>query len=167
MWVWEAGLPPNTKPPATTHYMLRLVGMGITSSLSVSRRTLAGGAGELRARAPVGGKAPGARLQEDKGWEPPSPLALYSLVNSLRPGLGKPGLWPADSGPQVKEKELEFGNVLVNSKQSRSLMLLNDGNCTLYYHLFLEQCSPQVVDNGPLGTRAQARAGAREASSEG
>uniref|UniRef100_A0A8C7CAS4 Cilia and flagella associated protein 65 n=1 Tax=Neovison vison TaxID=452646 RepID=A0A8C7CAS4_NEOVI len=84
MWVWEAGLPPNTKPPATTHYMLRLVGMGITSSLS------------------------------------------------------------------VKEKELEFGNVLVNSKQSRSLMLLNDGNCTLYYHLFLEQCSPQVVDNGPL-----------------
>ncbi|XP_022355528.1 cilia- and flagella-associated protein 65 [Enhydra lutris kenyoni] len=84
MWVWEAGLPPNTKPPATTHYMLRLVGVGITSSLS------------------------------------------------------------------VKEKELEFGNVLVNSKQRRSLMLLNDGNCTLYYRLFLEQCSPQVVDNGPL-----------------
>lgn len=42
MWVWEAGLPPNTKPSATTHYMLRLVGMGITSSLSVSGRTLVG-----------------------------------------------------------------------------------------------------------------------------
>lgn len=113
------------------------------------------------------GRPQGARLQEGKGWEPSSPLALYSLINSLRPGVGKPGLWPADSGPQVKEKELEFGNVLVNSKQSRSLKLLNDGNCTLYYRLFLEQCSPQVVDNGPLGTRARARAGAREASREG
>ncbi|XP_004402829.1 PREDICTED: coiled-coil domain-containing protein 108 [Odobenus rosmarus divergens] len=84
MWVWEAGLPPDTKPPTTTHYMLRLVGVGITSSLS------------------------------------------------------------------VKEKELDFGNVLVNSKQSRLLMLLNDGNCTLYYRLFLEQCSPEVVDDSPL-----------------
>eukprot|EP00069_Balaena_mysticetus_P020997 bmy_13368T0 len=84
MWVWEAGLPPNTKPSATTHYMLRLVGMGITSSLS------------------------------------------------------------------AKEKELDFGNVLVNSKQTRMLVLLNDGNCTLYYRLFLEQCSPEAVGNGPL-----------------
>lgn len=41
MWVWEAGLPPDTKPPTTTHYMIRLVGMGISSSLSVSGRTLA------------------------------------------------------------------------------------------------------------------------------
>lgn len=43
IWVWEAGLPPNTKPPTTTHYMLRLVGLGITGSLSVSGRTLVGG----------------------------------------------------------------------------------------------------------------------------
>ncbi|XP_017390682.1 cilia- and flagella-associated protein 65 isoform X7 [Cebus imitator] len=84
IWVWEAGLPPNAKPPATTHYKLRLVGVGLTSSLS------------------------------------------------------------------AKEKELAFGNVLVNSKQSRSLVLLNDGNCTLYYRLYLEQGSPEVVDNHPL-----------------
>ncbi|XP_046498897.1 cilia- and flagella-associated protein 65 isoform X4 [Equus quagga] len=84
MWVWEAGLPPNTKPPATTHYMLRLVGMGITSSLS------------------------------------------------------------------AKEKELDFGNMLVNSKQSRLLVLLNEGSCTLYYRLFLEQGSPKVVGDDPL-----------------
>ncbi|XP_044890430.1 cilia- and flagella-associated protein 65 isoform X2 [Felis catus] len=84
MWVWAAGLPPDTKPPATTHYMLRLVGMGITSRLS------------------------------------------------------------------AKEKELDFGNLLVNSKQSRLLVLLNDGNCTLYYRLFLEQCSPEVMDDSPL-----------------
>ncbi|XP_008582718.1 PREDICTED: coiled-coil domain-containing protein 108 [Galeopterus variegatus] len=84
MWVWEAGLPPHGKPPTTTQYMLRLVGMGITSSLS------------------------------------------------------------------AKEKELDFGNMLVNSKQSRFLVLLNDGNCTLYYRLYLEQCSPEVIDNDPL-----------------
>lgn len=52
MWVWEAGLPPKVKPPATTHYVLRLVGLGITSSLSVSGRTLVGvGDGRCGARA--------------------------------------------------------------------------------------------------------------------
>lgn len=42
VWVWEAGLPPNTKPSTTTYYMIRLVGVGITSRLSVSGRTLVG-----------------------------------------------------------------------------------------------------------------------------
>ncbi|XP_023385489.1 cilia- and flagella-associated protein 65 [Pteropus vampyrus] len=84
VWVWEVGLPPNAKPSTTTHYMIRLVGMGITSRLS------------------------------------------------------------------AKEKELDFGNVMVNSKQSRSLVLLNEGHCTLYYHLVLEQCSPEGTDNEPL-----------------
>ncbi|XP_027821002.2 cilia- and flagella-associated protein 65 isoform X5 [Ovis aries] len=84
MWVWEAGLPPNTKPSATTHYMLRLVGMGITSSLS------------------------------------------------------------------AQEKELDFGNMLVNGKQTRMLVLLNDGDCTLHYRLFLEQSDPKAVENSPL-----------------
>lgn len=44
----------------------------------------------------------------------------------------------------------------MNSKQSRTLVLLNNGDCTLYYRLFLEQCSPEAVDNGPLGTQAWA-----------
>ncbi|KAM5267433.1 cilia- and flagella-associated protein 65 isoform 1-T1 [Hipposideros larvatus] len=74
VWVWEAGLPPNTKPPTTTHYMIRL----------------------------------------------------------------------------AKEKELDFGNVTVNSKQSRLLVLLNEGNCTLHYHLFLEQHSPESISNDAL-----------------
>lgn len=38
MWVWEAGLPANAKPPTTTHYIIRLVGMGITGTISVSGR---------------------------------------------------------------------------------------------------------------------------------
>ncbi|XP_071475534.1 cilia- and flagella-associated protein 65 [Marmota flaviventris] len=81
MCVWEAGLPLNTKPPAITHYMIRLVGMGITSSLS------------------------------------------------------------------AEAKELDFGNVLVTSRESRNLALLNDGNCTLYYRLYLEQRSPVGDDH--------------------
>lgn len=63
MWVWEAGLPPNTKPSATTHYLLRLVGMGLRSSLSVSGRTPAGrGGGRGPGRTPAGrggGRGPG------------------------------------------------------------------------------------------------------------
>nr|XP_012595751.1 cilia- and flagella-associated protein 65 isoform X1 [Microcebus murinus] len=84
MWVWEPSLPLRVNPPPNTQYMLRLVGVGVTSSLS------------------------------------------------------------------AKEKELDFGNVLVNSEQSRSLLLLNEGNCTLFYRLHLEQCSPEVTDDQPL-----------------
>lgn len=50
--------------------------------------------------------------------------------------------------------------MLVNSKQSRLLVLLNEGSCTLYYRLFLEQGSPEVVGDDPLGTQSWARAGA-------
>ncbi|XP_008257396.3 cilia- and flagella-associated protein 65 isoform X1 [Oryctolagus cuniculus] len=76
MWAWEAGLPPGAKPPST-HYLLRLVGMGISGSIS------------------------------------------------------------------AKEKELDFGNMLVGSEENRSLEFGNDGDCTLYYHLHLEQHSPE------------------------
>ncbi|KAF7469989.1 Hypothetical predicted protein [Marmota monax] len=95
MCVWEAGLPLNTKPPAITHYMIRLVGMGITSSLS------------------------------------------------------------------AEAKELDFGNVLVTSRESRNLALLNDGNCTLYYRLYLEQHSPVGDDHNSPGTQTWAGAGVR------
>ncbi|XP_008823962.1 cilia- and flagella-associated protein 65 isoform X2 [Nannospalax galili] len=83
MWVWEAKLPPKTSSRATMHYMIRLVGMGITSCLS------------------------------------------------------------------AKQKELDFGNVLVNSQEVRSLVLLNNGNCTLYYRLVLEQHRPKDFNNDP------------------
>uniref|UniRef100_A0A5F8G2F4 Cilia and flagella associated protein 65 n=1 Tax=Monodelphis domestica TaxID=13616 RepID=A0A5F8G2F4_MONDO len=39
----------------------------------------------------------------------------------------------------AKEKELDFGNVLVDSEQRKEMILLNDGNCTLHYRLFVEQ----------------------------
>lgn len=117
------------------------------------------------------GKAQGAHLQEGRGWDP-----LFSPAHTLdclpwgfsearTVGLGEPAPGLANSGPQAKEKELDFGNMLVKSKQSRMLVLLNDGNCTLYYRLSLEQCSPEVISNDPPGTWAWA--GAREVGNEG
>lgn len=66
-------------------------------------------------------------------------------------GAPYPG-WLANSGLQAKEKELDFGNVVVNNQQSRFLVLQNEGNCTLDYRLFLEQHSPENISNDPLGT---------------
>lgn len=47
VWIWEAGLPSNAKPHTTTHYIIRLVGMGITSTISVSGRIPVGWGGVL------------------------------------------------------------------------------------------------------------------------
>lgn len=72
-------------------------------------------------------------------------------------GLGLPlpdgWLWP-----QAKTKDLDFGSILVNSRQSRNLVLLNDGNCTLYYRLVLEQHRPEGLDEPP-GTWAWSQGG--------
>ncbi|XP_004617232.2 cilia- and flagella-associated protein 65 [Sorex araneus] len=84
MCVWEAGLPPGAKHPPTTHYLLRLVGVGVPTNLS------------------------------------------------------------------AREKEVDFGNMLVSSRQSRELTILNEGNCALSYRLFLEQSSPPVSPGEPL-----------------
>ncbi|XP_076787765.1 cilia- and flagella-associated protein 65 isoform X3 [Arvicanthis niloticus] len=83
IWVWEAREPQKTKPLATVHYRIRLVGMGVTGCLS------------------------------------------------------------------AKPTELDFGNVLVNSQEVKSLVLMNDGNCTLYYRLVLEQHRPKGLNNDP------------------
>ncbi|XP_052605856.1 cilia- and flagella-associated protein 65 isoform X1 [Peromyscus californicus insignis] len=49
----------------------------------------------------------------------------------------------------AKPKELDFGNILVNSREVKPLVLLNDGNCTLYYRLVLKQHSPKGLNNDP------------------
>lgn len=112
----------------------------------------------------MGGRLQGAWLQEGMGWEPAGPALPWRLSEARG---GKARLRLADSGPQAKEKELDFGNVLVNSTQSRLLVLLNDGNCTLYYRLYLEQCSPKVMGSSPPGTWAWAGTGPREAGRGG
>lgn len=171
VWVWEAGLPQNVKPSTTTHYMIRLVGVGITSRLSVSERILMGWRGELRARGTSQG-TPGVPSPREQGIGALWPMARTPIPalpggfskarggkaravgqkEPRSPAPSRPTHTPADSGPQAKEKELDFGNVMVNSKQSRWLVLLNEGHCTLYYHLALEQCSPESTNNEPLGT---------------
>ncbi|XP_006496055.1 cilia- and flagella-associated protein 65 isoform X4 [Mus musculus] len=83
IWVWEARQSQKTKPQATVHYRIRLVGMGVTGCLS------------------------------------------------------------------AKPVELDFGNVLVNSQEVKPLVLLNDGNCTLYYRLVLEQHRPKGLHSDP------------------
>ena len=52
--------------------------------------------------------------------------------------------------------------MLVNSREVKSLVLLNDGNCTLYYRLVLEQQGPKDFNNDPCGTEAWAGSGVRE-----
>lgn len=50
----------------------------------------------------------------------------------------------------------------MNSREVKSLVLLNDGNCTLYYRLVLEQHGPNGLNNDPCGTEAWAGSGVRE-----
>ncbi|NXO11170.1 CFA65 protein, partial [Oriolus oriolus] len=55
----------------------------------------------------------------------------------------------------AQEKHLDLGNVLVGDQQSSSIVLLNDGICTLNYILSVEQlitgpCKPEEVCSDPL-----------------
>lgn len=80
IWVWEARQSQKTKPQATVHYRIRLVGMGVTGCLSVSR-------------SPVGG---GARTQEG-GKVVPSPKKAGNKVEDkiriLAPHLRSASPW--------------------------------------------------------------------------
>uniref|UniRef100_A0A8C7E516 Cilia and flagella associated protein 65 n=1 Tax=Naja naja TaxID=35670 RepID=A0A8C7E516_NAJNA len=55
----------------------------------------------------------------------------------------------------VKEKQIDVGNILVGSTQSRNLVLFNNGSCCLKYVLSVEQtitgpCDPEEVASDPL-----------------
>ncbi|XP_056664054.1 cilia- and flagella-associated protein 65 isoform X7 [Monodelphis domestica] len=74
-----------------------------------------------------------------------------SKVVSVQPSKGT--ILPNET--MAKEKELDFGNVLVDSEQRKEMILLNDGNCTLHYRLFVEQtlsgpCDPDVMKTDPI-----------------
>ncbi|XP_074047437.1 cilia- and flagella-associated protein 65 isoform X2 [Macrotis lagotis] len=71
----------------------------------------------------------------------------------------------------AKEKEIDFGNVLVNSEQRKDLVLLNDGNCTLNYRLFVEQmmkgpCDPEEMNNEPIALKMDKMEGTLPARSQ-
>lgn len=61
---------------------------------------------------------------------------------------------------QAQKEHLDLGNVLVGDLQSCSVVLLNDGICSLTYILSVEQlitgpCDPEEVHSEPLGTVRQ------------
>lgn len=61
---------------------------------------------------------------------------------------------------QAQKEHLDLGNVLVGDLQSCSVVLLNDGICSLKYMLSVEQlitgpCDPKEVYSEPLGTVRQ------------
>ncbi|XP_043852035.1 cilia- and flagella-associated protein 65 [Dromiciops gliroides] len=71
----------------------------------------------------------------------------------------------------AKEKELDFGNVLVDSEQRKDLVLLNDGNCTLHYRLFVEQtmsgpCDPEEMKSDPVALKMDKMEGILSARSQ-
>lgn len=58
---------------------------------------------------------------------------------------------------QAQKEHLDLGNVLVGDLQSCSVVLLNDGICSLKYILSVEQlitgpCDPEEFCSDPLGT---------------
>lgn len=55
--------------------------------------------------------------------------------------------------------------MLVNSREVKSLVLLNDGNCTLYYRLVVEQHRPKGLNNDPCGTETWAGLGSERSVS--
>lgn len=67
--------------------------------------------------------------------------------------------WPQHGGFvfQAQKEHLDLGNVLVGDQKSCSIVLLNDGICTLNYILSVEQFitgprAPEEVHSDPLGT---------------
>ncbi|NXY14896.1 CFA65 protein, partial [Atrichornis clamosus] len=83
-------------------------------------------------------------------WKSPDPMSPKSVHYALRiVGEGTLG------SIRAQNKHLDLGNVLVGDLQSCSIVLLNDGICTLNYILSVEQlitglCDPEVVCSDPL-----------------
>lgn len=58
---------------------------------------------------------------------------------------------------QAQKEHLDLGNILVGDLHSCSIVLLNDGVCSLKFILSVEQlltrpCGPEGVRSDPLGT---------------
>ncbi|NWI97813.1 CFA65 protein, partial [Pitta sordida] len=83
-------------------------------------------------------------------WKSPDPVSPKSVCYALRiVGEGALGTIRA------QKQHLDLGNVLVGDLQSCSIVLLNDGICSLNYILSVEQlitgpCDPEEVHSDPL-----------------
>ncbi|NXE41656.1 CFA65 protein, partial [Ptilorrhoa leucosticta] len=82
-----------------------------------------------------------------KSSDPVSPKGVHYVLRVI--GEGTLGTITA------QQEHLDLGNVLVGDQQSGSIVLLNDGICTLNYILSVEQlitgpCNPEEVRSDPL-----------------
>ncbi|XP_078535340.1 cilia- and flagella-associated protein 65 [Lissotriton helveticus] len=64
----------------------------------------------------------------------------------------------------AEEEQLDLGNILVGGSQSQDLVLLNNGDCSLYYALNVEQditgpCDPDEVLNDPVALEVEQSTG--------
>ncbi|XP_031446362.1 cilia- and flagella-associated protein 65 isoform X1 [Phasianus colchicus] len=84
------------------------------------------------------------------GWESPAPMSPQSIHYNLRiVGEGALGTIRA------QKEHLDLGNVLVGNLKDCSMVLLNDGVCSLQYILSVEQlitglCDPKEVCSDPI-----------------
>ncbi|XP_027534628.1 cilia- and flagella-associated protein 65 isoform X1 [Neopelma chrysocephalum] len=83
-------------------------------------------------------------------WKIPDPLSSKSVRYTLRV-VGEGALGTI----RAQKRYLDLGNVLVGDLQSCSIVLLNDGICSLNYMLSVEQlitgpCDPEEVRSDPL-----------------
>ncbi|OXB77110.1 UNVERIFIED_CONTAM: hypothetical protein H355_007757 [Colinus virginianus] len=86
------------------------------------------------------------------GWESPPPVSPQSARYTLRIiGEGAMGTIRA------QKEHLDLGNILVGNLKGCSVVLMNDGICSLEYALSVEQlitglCDPEEVCSDPMGS---------------
>ncbi|NXL72599.1 CFA65 protein, partial [Leptocoma aspasia] len=82
-----------------------------------------------------------------KSSDPVSPKDVHYVLRVIGEG--------ARGTIRAQKEHLDLGNVLVGDEKSYSIVLLNDGICTLHYILSVEQlitgpCDPEAVRSDPL-----------------
>ncbi|XP_025008202.2 cilia- and flagella-associated protein 65 isoform X3 [Gallus gallus] len=84
------------------------------------------------------------------GWESPAPVSPQSIHYNLRI-IGEGALGTI----RAQKEHVDLGNVLVGNLKDCSMVLLNDGICSLQYILSVEQlitglCDPEEVCSDPM-----------------
>ncbi|NWV48006.1 CFA65 protein, partial [Daphoenositta chrysoptera] len=98
-------------------------------------------------------------------WKSPDPVSSKGLHYVLRV-IGEGALGTI----RTQKKHLDLGNILIGEQQSCSIVLLNDGICTLNYILSVEQLitthNPEEVHGDPLALELEPSRGTIPARSK-
>ncbi|XP_015724709.1 cilia- and flagella-associated protein 65 isoform X2 [Coturnix japonica] len=100
------------------------------------------------------------------GWESPAPVSPQSIHYNLRI-VGEGAL----STIRAQQEHLDLGSVLVGNQKDCSVVLLNDGICSLQYILSVEQlitglCDSEEVFSGPMALELEHSSGTIPARSK-